>query len=224
MNWLYKLERKFGRYGIPDLMRNIVICMAFVYIADMAMVNVDLIGKFSLDMAMVMRGEVWRLITFLFIPPESSVMFIVFALYFYYMIGSALENEWGTFIFNAYYFIGVIGCILTALITGYASSTFLNLSLFFAFAILFPDFELMLFFVIPIKIKYLAILDAVIYVISFVGGSISTKITIVLCLANLAIFFGRDFIRRVKQENSYRKTRRNFRSSNNRDNYFNNRY
>ena len=220
MNWLYKLDRKYSRYGIPDLMRNVVLAMAVVFAADLMLPQINFAARLSLDMSAVMQGEVWRLVTFLFLPPNSSLAFIVISLYFYYMIGSALENEWGTFIFNVYYFIGAIGCIISALITGYADNTYLNLSLFFAFAILYPDFEVMLFFVLPVKVKYLAVADAVIYAISFIGGSASTRVSIGFSLAAVAIFFGEDLIRIIKRESSYKKTRRNFRSSRNRSDYY----
>ena len=99
----------------------------------------------------VLHGQIWRLITFIFIPPDSSVFFILFSLYFYWLIGSALENQWGAFRFNVYYLCGIIGTIVAGMITGYATSSYLNLSLFLAFALLYPDYQVMVFFFCPSK-------------------------------------------------------------------------
>ena len=214
MDWIYQFERKHRNFGISDLMKYIVITQAIVYVADAIMTNLNLISLLSLNMAYVLKGQVWRLVTFLIIPPQTSVIFIIFALYFYYILGSALEADWGTCRFNLYYIIGIIGCLLTAVITGSASNTFLNLSLFFAFAILFPDFEFLLFFILPVKVKYLAILDAVIYVIQFVMGPWSTRVAILFSLVNLFLFFGKDMIAKTKKEISYLKTRNSFRRNN----------
>lgn len=156
-------------------------------------------------------GQIWRLATFIFVPPSSSPLFIIFSLYFYYMIGMSLERRWGKVKFNLYYFIGMLAAIAACLLTGYAGNTFLNLSLFFAFAAMFPEEEVLLFMILPVKMKYLAVLDAAIYAYQFLVGSASTKITIVLCLANVFLFLGGDLINTIRRESRYWKTRRNFR-------------
>ena len=104
-----------------------------------------------------MHGEVWRLFTFVFIPQSTSPLGLVLTLYFYYLIGNTLENTWGDFQFNVYYLCGMLGAILAAALTGYGTSYYINLSLFFAFAMLYPDFQVLLFFIIPIKMKYMAL-------------------------------------------------------------------
>ncbi len=88
------------------------------------------------------------------------MFFIAFSLYFYYLIGTALEREWGSFWFDVYYFCGAIGTVIAGFITGSATNYYLNMSLFFAFAALYPNFQVLLFFFIPIKIKWLAYVDA----------------------------------------------------------------
>ena len=127
------------------------------------------------------------------------------------MIGMSLERRWGKVKFNLYYFIGMLAAIAACLLTGYAGNTFLNLSLFFAFAAMFPEEEVLLFMILPVKMKYLAVLDAAIYAYQFLVGSASTKITIVLCLANVFLFLGGDLINTIRRESRYWKTRRNFR-------------
>lgn len=216
MNWLYRLERRFGRFAIQNLMFIIVIGQFAVFVTDLIMPDLQLSGLLYLNRDLVLQGQVWRLITFIFLPPSSSVLWIVLSLYFYYMIGGALENEWGAFKFNVYYLIGMIGIIIGAFITGYGANAYLNLSMFFAFAILWPNFEVMLFWVIPVKIKYLAVLDGVIFVISIVSAlaarSWGTFASIIASLLNLLLFFGGDVIRSIKRERGYAQTRKNWRS------------
>src|SRR5690554_2765212 len=135
LKWYQKLERKFRKYAISDLMKYIVIINAVVFVLDMLVPLSNLHAKFSLNPALVLRGEVWRLVTFLFLPPTSSPLWIVFTLYFYYMVGSNLEQQWGSFHFNLYYLIGVLSTIVAAFIGfGTVTTEHLNLSLFLAFA------------------------------------------------------------------------------------------
>ncbi len=209
MNWLYKLERKFGRYGIPNLMLYIVTTMLFVAIFDIVL-GIPLSSYFSLNRAAIAGGQVWRLITFIVVPPASSVLTLAISLYFYYFIGSSLENIWGTFRFNVYYLLGMLGCIAAGLITGYGTNSYLNLSLFLAFAQLFPEERVLLFFIIPIKIKYLAYIDWALFAVSLIFGSWSTRAAIIASLVNFFIFFGPDIFDSLR---SRRKTptQRNFR-------------
>ena len=142
MNILNKLERKFGRYAIKQLIVYIVGINALIYMLRIGMPQSDAISKLLLDPHLIMQGEVWRLITWVFIPPSASLLWIFFILYFYYMIGTGLEHEWGSFRFNIYYFTGVAATAIAAFITGQgATALYLNLSLFLAFAYIYPDFR-----------------------------------------------------------------------------------
>ena len=145
MKFLDRLERKFGKYAISGLMTYIVIGNAAVFILNYLMPSLNIISKLALIPALVYKGQIWRLITFIFIPPNFSIIFIFFSLYFYYILGSGLEELWGSFKLNVYYLVGMVGTIIAALITGYSDATHLNLSLFLAFAYLFPNFEILLF-------------------------------------------------------------------------------
>ena len=209
------LERRLRRYAISDLMKYIVIgqgvVFALMYIWPT--LGYQLYSLIALTRTGLMRGQIWRLVTFVFVPPSSSPIFILFALYFYYMIGVGLENRWGKVKFNLYYLVGMLGSIIAALITGYADNTFLNLSLFFAYAALYPDEQVLLFMILPIKMKYLALVDAALYLYSFIVGAASTRITIVLCLLNVALFLGGDIINTIRRESRYWKTRYNFRKT-----------
>ena len=134
----FDLERKLRRYAISDLMKYIVIGQGIVFalLYIWPTLGYRLYSLITLTRAGLMRGQIWRLVTFVFVPPPSSPIFILFALYFYYMIGIGLENQWGNVKFNLYYLVGMLGSIIAALITGYADNAFLNLSLFFAYAAL----------------------------------------------------------------------------------------
>ena len=145
--------------------------------------------------ARVLKGEVWRIFTFAFIPEDTSIIFILFSLYINYFLGTSLERAWGAFKFNVYYFAGFIGIIIGAFATGIPMDNYyLNLSLFFAFAKMFPDFELMIFFVLPVKVKYLAWISWGFFLLSFIGGTMGTKISILLAVANYFLFFGKSIV------------------------------
>lgn len=211
MKLSFDMERKLRRYSIPNLMNYIVGGMALCYV--LAMFFPGIYSYLYLSRAALFRGQIWRLVTFIFVPTTSGVFFLLLSLYFYWMIGTTLENQWGTFKFNLFYFVGVLGSILAALITGYAENSYLNLSLFLAFASMFPDYQVMLFFILPVKMKYLAILDIVLYVWLFITGGWSARVTILLCLANVFLFVGGDFINTLRREAGYWKTRYNFRKT-----------
>ena len=212
--WITKLERKFGRLAINNLMLILVGAMAIVFIMDLALspqMGVSLASRLYFNRDAIFAGEVWRVFTFLFLPPESSLIFIVFALYLYYILGATLEKEWGAFGFTLFYLLGAIGAIASGMITGYATNYYINMSLFLAFAILNPDFELYLFFFVPIKMKWLAILDGVLLGIDFVYSSWSGRIALLAALANLLIFFTPQLVERIRGIYRKWKWKRNFR-------------
>ncbi len=209
----YDLERKLRRYAIYDLMKYIVIGQGLVYILMYVWPSLgyQVYSMISLSRSAILRGQIWRLVTFVFAPPASSPLFVLFALYFYYMIGSGLERRWGKVKFNLYYGIGMLCAIAACLLTGHADNTYLNLSLFFAYAALFPNEEVYLFGILPLKMKYLAVIDALIYLRAFLVGPWSSRVTIVLCLLNVFLFLGGDLMNTIRRESQYWKTRRNFR-------------
>lgn len=211
----YELERRLRRYTISDLMKYIVIGQGLVYILMYVWPSVGNALYFYLPLtrATLLRGQIWRLVTFVFAPPSSSPIFALFALYFYYMIGTALERRWGKVRFNLFYGVGMVCAWIACLFTGYATNTYLNLSLFFAFAAMFPDEEVYLFGILPIKMKYLALVDVLIYLQQFIAGSASTRVNIVLCLLNVILFLGGDLLHTIRRESQYWKTRYNFRKT-----------
>ena len=211
MSWLDKLERKCGKFSIPGLMRIIVAGMALVFCCNLLFPQANLIYYMYFDPALILQGQVWRVFTFIFLPPESSLLFIVFSLYFYSLIGTSLENEWGSFRFTVYYLVGMIGTLIAGFISGGATNSYLNLSLFFAFAAVYPNMQVLLFFLIPIKIKWLAIADGVLFAFQLVFGTWQTRAVIIASLINFLLFFGPDVLRKMRDNFKYRKQREEWR-------------
>lgn len=173
-----KLERKYGKYAIPNLMYYVIILYIVGFVINI--VAPELYTEYlALDAQAILHGQIWRIFTFIIQPPNSSYFFILFALYLYYMIGKTLEYMWGAFRFNLYFFSGmllhVIACLLIYLIFGMnfqMGSFYLNMSLFFVYVALFPDAEFLLFFIIPIKAKWLGIIEGAYFAITIAAGFI----------------------------------------------------
>ena len=167
--WLDRFCYKHPRLGIPGLMRYIVIGNVLVYLLNLFSTNGYPVASalLSFDTSAILQGQVWRIITFIFVPTGSSnIFFFVLTLYFYYFIGSALEREWGSNKFTVFYFFGVILNIILGFFVGTASMYYVNMSMFFAFATLYPNLQFLLFFIIPVKAKWLAWIDAAYFLIA----------------------------------------------------------
>lgn len=202
--WLSKLERKYWKFAVPRLMSVVLVGMVVIYCFDIIIrFNPDAVSNvsslFYFDRSKVLHGEVWRVLTFIFLPPDVPVLFAAFAFYFIWLIGIGLEERWGSFRFNVYYFLGIIGNLIVGFCIGYTGNYVLNLSLFLAFAILYPDFEVLLFFFIPVKIKWLALLDALSLVFMLLVGTMEMRLLVLVSVANLLLFFGSDFLYRIKR-------------------------
>ena len=205
------LLRRILRFSIPNLMTYIIGGQALLFVLGYG--GLPVYSLFSLTRDGLFRGEIWRLVTFVFLPESTSLVNVVFSLYLYWLIGSALESRWGSNRFTAYYLFGMAGAILAGLLTGYGMNTYLNLSLFLAFAALNPNYQMMIFFILPVKVKYLAILDVVLYLYYFIVGGWSMKLMILLSLGNVILFLGGDIMNTIRQESRYWKTRHNFRKT-----------
>ena len=207
MKKLYDAVQRFcarhPRFGIPNLMLYIVAGNVIVYLLMMFTQanDANALAFLTLNTAAVLKGELWRLITYVFVPTTSGIFWLLISLYFYYWIGSTLEQQWGTAKFNLYYFSGmlltVIGAILASLITGnsfisVAGTTYVNLSMFFAFAMLFPDTTVLFMFFLPVKMKWLAYLDGALFafdIIRAIGQHNWAGVVLpVVALLNFAVF------------------------------------
>lgn len=221
MKFFNKLERKYGKYAIKNLMYYIIILYVIGWFIQMFSPGLY-VSMLSLNVEKVLQGQIWRLVTFIIFPPDSSVIFMIFALYLYYMIGSSLERVWGAFKFNVYFLMGVIFNILAAFVMYFAfdmivllTTYYINLSLFLAFACVYPDMELLLMFIIPIKMKWLGIIDAAYLAIQIILclkiHAYATAISAIMAVLNFVVFFfmTRDYNRvnpkEIKRKKSYKR-------------------
>jgi hypothetical protein len=151
----------------------------------------NILNYVGFDSAKIMQGQVWRLITFTFVPLADSVILFAISIFFYYWVGTALEREWGGMKFNVFYFSGIIFSALFSFIfkIDAASSYYLNLSMFLAFATIFPEMKILIMFIIPVKIKYLAFLDAALIVFYIITAGFPLLLIPVIALSNYILFF-----------------------------------
>jgi hypothetical protein len=184
---LARLERRIGRFAIHNLIGLIVGGMALVWV--LSHFKPEFQDQLVLDMGAVRRGQFWRVVTFLFIPPPSSALWLLVNLYFTWWVGSSLERQWGAFRFNAYYGLGAFLTVLSAVVMGSATNFWLDTSLFLALASLFPDEQIQLYFFIPIRAKWLGF-AAFLYML-YVAATSSWPMrgAIAVALANYLLFF-----------------------------------
>lgn len=210
---LDRLSYRFRRVCIPNLMLYIIIAMAAVYVVELFVPEMPLSLYMFFSRDLILSGDWWRVITWIIIPDTDNPISLIFSLYFYYIIGSGLEREWGGFKFNLYYFMGVVFTIAAGFIAGYATNMFLYFSMFFAFAVLYPDFQVLLFFFLPIKIKWLAIVDLVFFIVMFIIGDWTFKAAIIAAMANFVLFFWEDFGKFIRNQIYYAKHRKNYKNN-----------
>ena len=202
MSLLDKLERSLGRYAIPHLAIFIVIGQVFVLLG--AMFNLLELDYFYLVPTLVKHGQWWRLITFIFFlaPPSGTFgpIFVAFALYMFYMMSNALESHWGAFRYNLFLLIGYALTVGAAFVTpaSHVTNLFLGASVFLAFAYLYPDFEFIIFFILPVKVKWLALLAWAGYGVSFFLGAWPARLQILASVGNFLAFFAGDIFRSMR--------------------------
>ena len=189
---LNRLRLRFGRYTIENLMLIICAGQMIVFFADLLTRGwaTDWLWLSWYD---VIHGQIWRLVTFIFVPNSSSLLSLIITLYFYYFIGGTLENEWGSFNFNCFYILGIICNIIASAFTGYGTIYYFNLTLFFAFSMLYPDFQLLFFYIIPLKAKWIALIDGLFYLYEFIYYP-GLRLNMLLSLVPLVLFFWDDII------------------------------
>ena len=199
MNWLNKLERKFGRYAIHNL--TLYLIGGYIIGFGVYMFVPNLLNLLTLEPAYILHGQIWRIISWVLIPPSGNIFTTVIMMLFYYSLGTALERTWGAFRYNVYIFSGilftVIGAFLLYLIVGvdavgygvFFSTYYINMSIFLAFAVSYPDREVLLYFILPIKMKWMALVYAALTIYDLVRGNLFTRIAIIASLLNFIVFF-----------------------------------
>ena len=194
MRRLAQFEFRLGRYAFPHLTL-LLLAGQVLFFAAGAM-NPQTLVRMALDSALVRQGEIWRLVTFLFIPPHMHPLFLLFAWYLFYLMGTALETHWGALRYNLFILLGwALTAAVSVLLPGFAfTNTFLGGSVFLAFAWLYPDFQLLLFFILPIRIKWLALLTWLSYGWRFLTSHGPDRLAILAATGNFLIFFGPDLL------------------------------
>ena len=206
MPLLKKLERLFGRFAIRHLTLYLISGQVAAYVL-MKLGRLDAYTLFLIP-RLVLHGEPWRLISFLFLPPPTNPLLIAFSWWMFYLMGGALEGHWGTFRFNLFLLCGF------ALTTGSAflhpdaavTNLFLAGSVFLAFAHLYPDFELLIFFILPVKIKWLALLTWAGYTVGLLFGGWPERVLILAATGNYFLFFGHDIWQTMRWGSRQMKT------------------
>lgn len=206
MTFIDRFCRKHPRFGIPNLMK--YVCIANVVFWLLAVVNPILYGYLSFDPYLVLHGQVWRIVTFALYPPSTGMLAFI-AFYFYYWIGSTLEQYWGTAKFNVYFFSGILLTLLYGFliyfITGIRiqlNAEYIYLSMFFSFAAMFPDMQVLLFFIIPIKMKWLALVDAAFFILEIIRMPFPVNLLPAVAVLNFFVFCGGELLRQLPRRPS----------------------
>ena len=212
MNWIDKMERKFRGRGIPNLTVYVIICYVVGYL--LSYMNPSMLSMMSLDVSKILQGQIWRLVTWVIYPPSTGnfFLFVISILFFYYPVGTSLERTWGSFRYTLYIFSGLLFVLIAAFITyfitggfvvidgmtyviggGVFTTYYVSLSVFLAYAMSYPDMQILLWFVIPIKMKWMAgVYGAIILynMISYIRvGLWVMAVPIVASLLNFVLFF-----------------------------------
>lgn len=206
-----------GRFAIPHLMRYIVFGNALVYL--IAMVYPEIVYFLNFMPTMILRGQVWRLFSFVFVPTLGSPFSAILSLFCYYWIGAALERTMGAFRFGMYYMVGWLAVIISgfalyfifpgdpiALI--YSQMSYFNQTLFISMATLFPNVGILMFFFIPLKAKWAGIISAAFIVVEFITAALPIKILILVSFLPYLLFFLPGFFKGLKDKNRRREFER----------------
>lgn len=219
MKFSSNFEKKFGKYAVKNLSMVLIICYACGYV--LRMISPGIMDFLYLNpYQIIFHGQIWRLVTWLIVPPSSFDIFTLLMLYFYYSLGTTLERTWGTYRYNVYIFSGILFTIAGAFLlfaytavfqnevdtklalymlwvvdnngrslTPMFSTYYVNMSIFLAFACTYPNMQVMMFFLIPIRIKILGIIYGALLVYQFLMGSIADQFVIAASLMNFVVFF-----------------------------------
>jgi hypothetical protein len=204
MSLLNNLERKFGRFAVPNLTMALIAGQVVVFVLALGFHRQDNTARVAERLALiperVLEGEAWRLATFLVMPPFGNIVCALFFWYLFYLMGNALEHSWGTFRYNVFLFIGYAATVGAAFCfpDEPASNAYLMATVFLAFATLYPDFELYIFFILPVKIKWLALAAWIGYVAMLVFGDWASRLLVFASLSNYFVFFGKDLLARAE--------------------------
>lgn len=199
MDIISKLEKRFGSWAIPNLALYIIAIQA-IGVALLMGDYIDVQDLFLHGNSVIDRGQWWRLLSFMMIPKTLSPIWLFFSFYIFYLMGNALEKQWGAFRFNLFILCGYLFTLAMAFLSpGSIITNYYFLGcVFLAFATLFPNFEFLLFFILPVKVKWFGWLTVGVYLLTLFSSDLGSRLCIVAAFLNYGLFFGRDFVRNVK--------------------------
>ena len=197
-----KLRNRFERFcfrhrdkGIPNLMMYIALGSALVYIMTMIDSSYTLYNILCFDRTAILQGQVWRLFTYPLTYDMGNILYTAIGLLCYYSLGRAIENSWGTLRFNLFYLTGIVLMDIYCMIFGgFATADYLNLSLFLAYATMYPDAQFLFLFIIPVKARIFALIDLILMVFGLLMYPFPDNLFSVIALANYFLFFGKDVV------------------------------
>jgi len=212
-----KFEKKFGKYAIRNLSLVLILCYAIGYVIAFidGKSGANILGYLTLNPYAILHGQVWRLFTWILVPPGTLDPFTIIMLFFYYSIGTSLESAWGTYRYNVYLFSGMLFTILGSFLwmgleylfasgeiapmvaavhfgiyAGMFSTFYVNMSIYLAYAATFPNAQVLFMMIVPVKVKWLGIIYGAMLAYNFIfSGSIILRIVIASSLLNFVIFF-----------------------------------
>jgi hypothetical protein len=198
MRLLDNLQRRLGRFAVPHVTEGLIACQVLAFLLCQG--KPDFLKSIALVPNQVLQGEAWRLVTFVCQPPTMAPLWAFFFWYLFYLMGTVLESTWGTFRYNVYLLVGWLATVGVSFFQpdAPASIRFLQGSVFLAFAYLYPDFQLLLFFILPVKVKWLALLQWIGYALVMLFGSLTMQLMAAASVCNFALFFWYDVFLRVK--------------------------
>ena len=205
-SWLDRFARKHPGFGIPHLMNFIVAGNVVVYL--LSMFNSALYLMLCFYLPAILQGQVWRVLSFIFLPVNTgNPLFFLLSLYFYWFIGTTLEREWGSAKFTIFYACGILLTLAAGLVLSrwglelFVNMYYVNMSMFFAFATLYPDMQVLFFFFLPVKVKWLAWLDAALFAVdiarSAAEGAWILSLLPLVAVVNYVLFFWSDIMDRL---------------------------
>lgn len=211
MSVLNSLENRFGRCAIPGVIAIIAGFQALVWI--LVTINRDFLSYLVLSKPHVLDGQVWRLITWVFIPTSLNWLWVLMAVMILMTVSSVLDRAWGPFRTNLYIFGGIISMIVGAMVFNSPPvGLTLYTSIFLAFACILPDYEFLLFFILPVKVKYLGMITGALTFLTFLTSP-EMRGPIIFSLLNFFIAFGPGFIKGMKHRATVTERRARFASA-----------
>lgn len=195
--WVDRLERRLGFLAVPGLPGLMTAMTALAALLSAA--KPEFVAALALDPEGLLRGQVWRVATFLIVPPESSLLWMLLWLAMIFAVLSALEAAWGEFKLTVFVAIGAVMSTIAALATGAIGDNGpIHLASFLAFARLAPDREVLVMFVFPVKLRWIAGVAAALTAIRLLGGDTATRAQLLAGLSSYLLYFGQGHWQDVK--------------------------